>query len=107
WPLARARCTPWFLHSDGNAATEGGRLSPDPPGPEPVDTYVYDPNDPAPTVGGPTSLPAMLLGTNSGPREQRRVEERPDVLVYTSPPLEQPLGVTGPLALLLYAPPSA
>ena len=49
----------------------------------------------------------MLLTTNSGPREQRRVEERPDVLVYTSAPLEQPLEVTGPLVLVLYAATSA
>jgi uncharacterized protein len=103
WPLARTRYTQWFLHSDGDAARAGGGLSPIKPADEPPDRYLYDPHDPAPTVGGPTSLPALFLGTNSGPRDQQRVEERPDVLVYTSVPLEQPTEVTGPLLVNLYA----
>ena len=76
WPLARTRFTRWFLHSDGNAAEAGGTLSPTGPTEEHPDRYVYDPHDPAPTLGGPTSLPALFLGTNSGPRDQRRLEER-------------------------------
>jgi putative CocE/NonD family hydrolase len=107
WPLARTRFEPWYFHSAGSAASTGGTLSPSAPGEEPPDRYVYDPNDPAPTVGGPTSLPGLLLGTNSGPRDQRRLEERPDVLVYTSSPLDQPLEVTGPLTVVLYAASSA
>jgi putative CocE/NonD family hydrolase len=107
WPLARTRYTRWFMHSDGAADTSGGTLSPSAPGEEPADGYLYDPHNPAPTVGGPTSLPARLMGTNAGPRDQRRVEERPDVLVYTSAPLEQPVEVTGPLTVTLYAATSA
>jgi putative CocE/NonD family hydrolase len=103
WPLARTRYTRWFLHSDGAAGTSGGSLSPIPPAEEPPDRYLYDPQHPAPTVGGPTSLPALFLGTNSGPRDQRQVEERADVLVYTSAALEQPVEVTGPLTVTLYA----
>jgi uncharacterized protein len=103
WPLQRTRYTPWFLHSDGDAAQTGGSLSPIAPGAEPTDTYLYDPADAAPTVGGPASLPAMLFASSSGPRDQRRVEARPDVLVYTSAPLEQPVEVTGPLSVVLYA----
>src|SRR6266540_4807639 len=83
WPLARARETRWYLR-------EGGRLTRDGPGEEMPEEYVYDPHDPAPTIGGPTSLPARMFGTNSGPRDQRSVEARADVLVYTSAPLEQP-----------------
>jgi putative CocE/NonD family hydrolase len=100
WPLARARSTPWYLRA-------GGLLSPEPPGGEPPDEYTYDPGDPAPTVGGSTSLPALLFGTSSGPQDQRRVEARPDVLVYTSAPLQAPLEVTGPLRLVLHAATSA
>ncbi len=92
WPPPGAREERWFLHSDGAAATEGGTLSPEPCGDEPADEYVYDPADPAPTLGGPTSLPAALMRTNSGPMDQRRIEERPDVLVYTSAPLQEPVG---------------
>jgi hypothetical protein len=102
WPLARARDTPFYLHGP---AREGAArsLSPAPPGDEAPDTYLYDPNDPAPTVGGSTSLPALLFGNSSGPHDQRRVEERPDVLTYTSAPLERPLETTGPLLVRLFA----
>jgi putative CocE/NonD family hydrolase len=99
WPLARAREERWFLRS----GTEEGLLSRDPPGDEQPDSYEYDPRDPAPTIGGPTSLPARFMRTNSGPLDQRPVEERADVLLYSSEPLDRPLEVTGPLAVVLYA----
>jgi putative CocE/NonD family hydrolase len=96
WPLARARPTPWYLRA-------GGLLSPEGPGDEPPDSYVYDPSEPAPTVGGPTSLPAAMMKTNAGPLDRRRVEARDDVLVYTSEPLREALEATGPLELVLHA----
>lgn len=96
WPLARERSEQWFLHASGG-------LSPEGPGEEAPDEYVYDPREPAPTVGGPTSLPALFMRTNAGPLDQRKVENRPDVLVFTSAPLERPLEITGRLAVVLYA----
>lgn len=96
WPPAGVRPTPWFLRASGVLSAEG-------PGAEAPDAYVYDPADPSPTVGGPTSLPGRFLGTNSGPLDQRKVEARPDVIVYTSPPLERPLEATGPLQVVLHA----
>jgi uncharacterized protein len=96
WPLARARPTPWYLQADGG-------LSAEPPRDESPDAYVYDPRDPAPTIGGATSLPPRMMKANAGPLDQRGVEERADVLVYTSEPLAQPLEVTGPLMATLYA----
>jgi len=96
WPLERATPTPWYLRSDGV-------LSEQPPADETPDKYVYDPDDPAPTLGGPTSLPPRMMKANAGPLDQRRVEERQDVLVYTSEPLRNPLEVTGPLTLRLHA----
>jgi uncharacterized protein len=107
WPLHRASPQRWFLHSEGEAALAGGTLSERAPNAEPLDSYIYDPADPAPTVGGPTSLPAAFMRTNSGPMDQRRVEEREDVLVYTSAALERALEVTGPLTVVLYAATSA
>jgi putative CocE/NonD family hydrolase len=107
WPLARTRYAPWYLHSDGNASREGGTLSLEAQQQEPYDIYLYDPRQPTPTVGGQTFLPGLLLGANAGPRDQRAVETRPDVLVYTSEPLERPLEVTGPLTVNLYAASSA
>jgi len=107
WPLARTQYTPWFLHSDGDAGRAGGTLSSQGPSQEAWDAYLYDPRSPAPTVGGPTFLPGLQIGANSGPRDQRPVETRADVLVYTSDPLDQPLEVTGPLTVTLYAATSA
>lgn len=105
WPPPAAREERWFLH--GDAAAGGGSLGTEPPADEPHDEYVYDPRDPAPTAGGPTSLPGRFLKTNAGPVDQAPVESRPDVLVYSSDPLERPFEVTGPLELVLYASSSA
>jgi putative CocE/NonD family hydrolase len=96
WPLARAREERWFLRGDA-------ALSPEAPADEPPDEYVYDPSDPAPTIGGPTSLPGRMMRPSAGPLDQAPAERRDDVLVYTSPTLERPLEVTGPLELVLYA----
>lgn len=99
WPLARAQYTPWYLHSDGHEGT----LSPAAPADEPADSYVYDPHNPTPTIGGSTFMAGLLLGIHAGPKDQRLAESRPDVLVYSSDVLTQPLEVTGPLKLRLYA----
>jgi putative CocE/NonD family hydrolase len=107
WPLARTRYVRWHLRGDGRAGSSGGWLSPEAPAEEPCDVYLYDPRDPCPTVGGPSLLPGAEISVNAGPRDQRSVEARPDVLVYTSAPLEQPLEVTGPLQVILYAATSA
>ena len=96
WPLSRARESPWYLRADGRLSEEG-------PGEETPDDFVYDPTDPAPTLGGPTSLPAKGLKMNTGPADQRPLAARSDVLVYTSDVFEQPLEVTGPLTLILHA----
>jgi putative CocE/NonD family hydrolase len=107
WPLARTQFTPWYLHSDGHASSIGGGLSPIGPADEPADVYLYNPHDPAPTIGGPTFLPGLDIGVNAGPRTQRSVEVRPDVLTFTSDALQQPLEVIGPLTAVLYAATSA
>jgi putative CocE/NonD family hydrolase len=109
WPLPDTAFTPWYLHSEGggNTASGDGVLSPEPPGDEPGDVFLYDPRDPVPTVGGATFLPGVWLGANAGPRDQSAVEERADVLCYTSPPLRRPLEVTGPVRLVLYVSSSA
>jgi uncharacterized protein len=57
--------------------------------------YQSDPNRPVPTVGGATFLPGLLQARNSGPKDQAAIETRGDVLIFTSPPLEQDLEVTG------------
>jgi putative CocE/NonD family hydrolase len=107
WPLARAKETRYFLHSSGKANSVGGdgALSATAPRSETADHYVYDPANPAPTVGGPLCCDPKHL--KPGPRDQRSVEARPDVLVYSTPPLAQDLEVTGPITLELFASSSA
>ncbi|MFO7899432.1 MAG: CocE/NonD family hydrolase [Planctomycetota bacterium] len=100
WPLERAADTEFFLHADG-------ALSADPPGSEPPDSFTYDPADPVPTIGGANSGPARALPMGRGPRDQRPVLGRDDVLLYQSEPLTGPLEVTGPLKMVLFAASSA
>ena len=60
-----------------------------------------------PTVGGASFLPGLFIAANAGPRDQRAIETRADVLCYTSAILEHDLEVTGPLNLVLYVRSSA
>ncbi len=97
WPLARTRYVPYYLHSEGGAASvEGdGTLSEEPPGDEPVDEYVYDPRD-----------PVMTLYQQRGqhePLDQRALDDRRDILRFATPPLQQEVEVTGHIRLKLYA----
>jgi uncharacterized protein len=110
WPLARTAWTKFYLHSGGaaNTAKGDGRLdTTTPDAAEPPDSYVYDPRNPVPTVGGPTVQPGTGVGANAGPKEQARVEARDDVLVYSTPPLEREVEVTGPISAYLFATSSA
>ncbi len=104
WPLPDTDWQHWYLHSSGRAGTleHDGGLSPAAPGDEPRDVYYYDPRDPVPTVGGATFLPGLFVAANAGPRDQRAVERRADVLVYTSEPLAEDTEVTGPIRLVLH-----
>jgi putative CocE/NonD family hydrolase len=106
WPLpdAHARC--YYLHSLGQANTlrGDGVLSTESPANEPADIYLYNPRRPVPTMGGQV----LIVGSNTmGPRDQREVETRDDVLVYSTPVLEKELEVTGPITLRLFIASSA
>ena len=107
WPLLRAKETRYLLHSDGkaNTASGDGMLSTDAAKNAPSDTYVYDPLNAVPTTGGPLCCDSDHLGP--GPRDQRSVESRNDVLVYTTPPLDRDMEVTGLVSLDLFAKSSA
>jgi len=104
WPLKRTRFTSFFLHSAGHAATltGDGLLNATEPGEEPSDPFTYDGNNPVPSVGGNN-----LVGASAGPMDQASVEERADVLVYSTAPLEQNTELTGPVKLILWAASSA
>ena len=72
---------------------------------ESPDHYVYDPSNPVPTIGGPLCCDSQHLAP--GPRDQRPVEARDDVLIYTTPAFTQDIEVTGPVSLELFAKSSA
>jgi len=107
WPLARAKSTRYFLHSQGaaNSSRGNGSLSTSAPGSEPADKFTYDPGKPVPTTGGPLCCDAVHLAP--GPKDQRAVEERDDILIYSTPSLEHDLEVTGPVRLEFFASSSA
>ena len=107
FPLPEARrSTRFYLASGGNANTAAGDgvLGADGPRGR-ADEYVYDPADPVPTVGGNMCCRNDMLA--SGAFDQREVEQRDDVLVYTSAPLEEDLTVIGPVRVELWAASSA
>lgn len=106
WPLPQTRWQRYFLHSQGkaNTAAGDGRLNRNEPGAEPPDTYVYDPHNPVPTVGGRNTRQA---GELPGPMDQSYLEQRSDLLCYTTEELQQDIEITGPITLHLFAATSA
>ena len=106
FPLADAEETRFYLASGGNANTAAGDGALRTDGPRgSADEYIYDPADPVPTVGGNMCCRNDLLA--SGAFDQREVEQRDDVLVYTSAPLDEDLTAIGPVRVNLWAASSA
>ncbi len=106
WPPPHLE-TRLYLHSHGaaNSLAGDGVLTHEPPvGEEHTDRFVYDPLDPVPTVLGKTLMPTIAY---AGIADQAEVEERADVLCYTSVPLEDPLVVHGQIKVELWASSSA
>jgi uncharacterized protein len=107
WPPARARGVKFYLRGNGHANTLAGDgvLAEEWGGRSPSDTFLFDPANPVPTMGGAVCCDARIFPW--GPMDQRPVEKRQDVLVYTSSPLGSGLEVTGPIRVVLYASSSA
>ena len=85
WPPPEMARQPWYLAA-------GGSLVPEPPAEPGISSFRYDPADPTPSVGG------QLLTGKAGPADNRDLEARPDVLVFTSAPLAAALDVVGPVS---------
>ena len=102
WPIPGTRYTAFHISSGGKANTVrgDGRLGQEKPGGARSDEYLYDPDQPVPTVGGNNCCGTPTL---AGPRDQRPVESRHDVLVYTSSILTEPLAIAGPVKMNLFA----
>jgi hypothetical protein len=90
WPPVKARPTRYFFQADRTLSTST------PDGTNTL-TYTYDPTNPVPTIGG------VQLSIPAGPRDQRDIEQRGDMLVFTSAPLAEPLEVTGRVRVKLWA----
>ncbi len=108
WPAPDAEPRLLYLHSDGSANTRDGdgALGWDRPGEgEPADRFRYDPSDPVPTTGGNHSMDYSDIP--AGPMDQREVETRADVLVYTSEALAAAVEIAGPVSMRLHAASSA
>jgi uncharacterized protein len=89
WPPS-ASARDYYLYPDGKLSAAGipsGNWS---------KSYKYDPKHPVPTVGG------AELGPDIGPKDQRKLETRPDVLLFTTEALTEPLEATGPIFAKLY-----
>lgn len=108
WPPAGAEQRQLYLHSGGRANSRrgDGRLSFTPPeSAEPADSFVYDPGDPVPSHGGPvcTTGDAGMEGSF----DQQQIEDREDVLVYSTDPLVDGIEVSGPVRVVLWVSSSA
>ena len=94
WPPPAAPVR-FFLHGNGVAKT--GRLRREPaPADHLPDHYRYDPADPTPNLGGPK------MGSDAGAVDNRPLEARRDVLIFSTPPLAQAVTVAGPVQAELY-----
>jgi putative CocE/NonD family hydrolase len=102
WPVPNTRYTALYLAGGGNAnSVRGdGSLRWDKPQTASKDQFTYDPNSPVPTHGGNDCCGAPIP---AGPVDQRPIEARADVLVYTGPVLSQPLAIAGPIRMKLHA----
>jgi len=98
WPLLRAHDVHFYLHSEGraNGSSGKGAINTVVAENESADHYIYDPENPVPTAG-----PGAWHG------DQRQIETRADVLVYSTSPFKDDFEVTGPITLELYASSSA
>ncbi|WP_077612504.1 CocE/NonD family hydrolase [Clostridium sp. Marseille-P2415] len=102
WPIADTQYTEFYLHSNGNANTSSGDgvLSTEKPVAEAVDTYKADPANPAPSICDND----LMMG---GYGDVSAAEGREDMLVYTTPVLEEDTEITGWVNATLYASTSA
>jgi putative CocE/NonD family hydrolase len=100
WPLEGTESVKYFLSSSGkaNTSTGDGHLSTTMPAKEEhYDSYNYDPTDPCPNIYDSSEPPA------EAPLDQRPIERRDDVIVYSTPTLSNELDVTGPVTVKLFA----
>jgi putative CocE/NonD family hydrolase len=109
WPPASMSRKRFYLHSGGKAQTAAGdgKLLLEQPKDQTPDTFVYDPENPVPTLGGSMNGALNVPGMIAGPIEQSPVEHRADVLCYTTAPFAEDTEVSGPVVANLFVSTSA
>jgi putative CocE/NonD family hydrolase len=102
WPPRGAQPMSFFLTSAGRANTMNGDgiLAEAAPATDSPDNFQYDPLNPVPSYGGNVCCTGNAV--NGGSYDQRKMETRPDILVYSTEPLREGLEVSGPIELTLY-----
>lgn len=92
WPLARAQNTLFYLQENGSL----DQTQPQAKAKE--KKYVYDPREPVPTLGG-----NIMRTELRGPRDQRPLDGRTDILHFTSKVFTEKTEITGPISARIYA----
>ncbi|MBO0857701.1 MAG: CocE/NonD family hydrolase, partial [Chloracidobacterium sp.] len=102
WPPKGAQTMRLFLSSGGKANTAGGdgAIAGAAPATDDPDRFEYDPMNPTPSYGGNVCCTGNAVA--GGAFDQRKMEERPDILVYTAEPLKDGIEVSGPIEVTLY-----
>jgi hypothetical protein len=102
WPPKGAQAMSYYLASGGKANTLNGDgvLAAAPPAADAPDRFDYDPMNPVPSFGGNVCCTGNAV--TGGAFDQRKMEERPDILVYSTEPLKEGIEVSGPIELTLY-----
>jgi putative CocE/NonD family hydrolase len=102
WPPSGSQPMTLFLASGGNANTLAGDgiLSATPPPSDKPDNFTYDPEHPVTSYGGNVCCTGTAI--TAGAFDQRKMEARPEILVYTSEPFKEGVEVSGPITPTLY-----
>lgn len=103
WPPKNAKLKTFYLNSEGNANTRfgDGKLTPYPDQRgKRSDSFDYDPMNPVTSYGGGVCCTGNAV--QGGAFDQREMEEREDILVYTSDPLEEGIELSGFIESVLY-----
>jgi putative CocE/NonD family hydrolase len=102
WPPEGAHPVTFYLAGAGKANTLNGdgALASQPPADDAADRFTYDPLDPVPSYGGNVCCTGNAI--TGGSFDQRKIEGRADVLVYTSGPLQEGVEASGPITPTIY-----
>lgn len=102
WPPVGAKPMTFYLSSGGKANTLNGDgvLQSAAPEADAPDSFTYDPMNPVPSYGGNVCCTGNAV--RGGSLDQRKMEERPDILVYTTEPLKEGFELSGPIDVTLF-----